>query len=650
MKQVVILAGGKGARLRERLGNLPKPLVDVCGVPLLERQVLLTKEHGFSDVLVLVNHAAEQIVDYCASKQNWGLDIHCIDDGQPRGTAGATLAAFDRLADEFLVMYGDTMLAVDLGRFHSYHAQLPEAAATLFVHPNDHPQDSDLVEVDEDGRIAGFHPYPHDPSRYYPNLVNAALYWIRKPALEPWRETAGMLDFAKDLFPAMLLRGATLRGYESPEYIKDLGTPARLDRVCADFRSGKVRRSRLDRPQAMVFIDRDGTLNREVDHLRHADQFELIPGAEDAVRRLNASEYRCCVVSNQPVIARGECSFADLREIHNKMETLLGRKGAFVDRIYYCPHHPDRGYAGERAELKLDCDCRKPRTGMIDRASRDFNVARERSWLIGDSSVDIETARRAGMKSILVQTGYAGLDYRSWAVADATVPDIGAAVSFILDLYPRAFSYCMNVAEKIGDRAFVLIGGQARSGKSTFASILRDALHARGRRALILSMDRWLKNDRDRGPSVMGRYDLVKFQTLVDALSDDATRPDVLTLPGYHKLQRVTIEAVESIPVSASDVIVIEGTIALSLKTARETETHRFHIDIDEDSRKQRFLAEYRLRGFDEVQAMAVYRSRRDDEFPAIEALAGAARRISLSSLFESAETPAEPVGEYHDH
>lgn len=650
MKQVVILAGGKGVRLRERLGNRPKPLVDICGTPLLEHQVLLAKKHGFSHVLILVNHAADFIVDYCASKQNWGLRVECIDDGSPRGTAGATLAVFDRLADEFLVMYGDTMLAVDLSRFRSFHAQIPGIAATLFLHPNDHPHDSDLVEVDDDNRILGFHPYPHNPSGYYPNLVNAALYWIRKQALEPWRGNPNMLDFAKDLFPAMLKRGVTLRGYNSPEYIKDVGTPSRLDKVCADFRSGKIQRSSLDQQQAMVFIDRDGTLNREVDHLRHADQLELLPGAEDAIRRLNASQYRCCVVSNQPVIARGECTFESLREIHNKMETLLGRKGAFVDRIYYCPHHPDRGYAGEQAELKIDCDCRKPKTGMIDQAARDFNVARGRSWLIGDSSVDIEAARRAGLKSILVQTGYAGLDYRSWAAPDVTVPDLGAAVSFILDLYPRALSYCMKVAEAIGERAVVLIGGQARSGKSTFAAILRDAFHARGRRALVLPIDRWLKSDCDRGPGVMGRYDMVKLQAVVDALSDDTKRPEVLTLAGYHKLKRMTIDAVESIPVCGSDVIVIEGTVALSLKTNGKTETHRFHVDIDEDARKHRVLAEYRLRGCDEARALEVYLARCNDEFPVIEALAGAARRVSLSSLFEAVDTQAEPAGEHHDH
>jgi histidinol-phosphate phosphatase family protein len=628
----VILAGGKGTRLRDRLGNLPKPLVDICGVPLLERQILLAKRHGFTSVLVLVNHAAQHIVDYCASNQNWGLDINCIDDGQPRGTAGATLAVFDRLADEFLVMYGDTMLEVDLTRFHAHHVRIPAVAATLFLHPNDHPHDSDLVETDEDGRITGFHPYPHDSARYYPNLVNAALYWVAKQALAPWRSEERMLDFAKDLFPAMLREGAALRGYNSPEYIKDIGTPPRLDKVCADFRSGKIERASLDRPQAMVLLDRDGTINREVDHLHRPDQLELLPGAEEAIKRLNASEYRCCVVTNQPVIARGDCSVEDLRQIHNKMETILGRKGAYVDRIYYCPHHPDKGFAGERPEFKIDCDCRKPKTGMIDRAAQDFNVVRSRSWLIGDTSVDMETARRAGFKSILVETGYAGLDYRAWAMPDAIVPDLGAAVSFILDHYPRLLLFCTKLAAATGEGAVVLVGGQSRSGKSTFAGVLRDAIKAHGGGALVLSADRWLKNERERGPGVLGRYDMAALQALVDALGDSKRRPKVLTLPGYHKIKRQRVDAVETVPLSPSDVVVIEGTVSLALKTQDSAESHRFHIDIDEEARRQRVLGEYRLRGFAEADADKLYVARHNEEFPLIEGLARTASRIEITS------------------
>lgn len=432
MRQIVILAGGRGTRLRSRLGDLPKPLVDVGGIPLLERQLVLARSYDVSHAVLLVSYGAGQIREFCASRRNFGLHLELVEDGEPRGTAGATLAAFDHLADEMIILYGDAMLDVDLSRFLAAHAAEPEAAATLFLHPNDHPQDSDLVELDDAGLIKTFHPYPHDPQRFYPNLVNAALYVARKDALAPWRTARAPLDFGKDLFPAMLARGSRLKGYVSAEYIKDLGTPSRLDRVCADLRSGAIERARRDRPQRIVFLDRDGTLNREIGHLTRAEQIELLPRVPEAIRRLNQAGYRCCVVTNQPVVARGDCSFEELHRIHNKLETLLGREGAYLDRIYYCPHHPHRGFAGEIAHLKTECDCRKPRTGMIERALSDLGGARATSFFVGDTSVDIETARRAGLRSVLVRTGHGGLDGKLDAEPGVIVEDLYAAVDHIL--------------------------------------------------------------------------------------------------------------------------------------------------------------------------------------------------------------------------
>ncbi|MCE5361502.1 MAG: HAD-IIIA family hydrolase, partial [Acidithiobacillus sp.] len=178
-------------------------------------------------------------------------------------------------------------------------------------------------DIDDSGTVLGFHPYPHSEMVWLPNLVNAGLYYVRRDALLPWKDAPGMLDFGKDLFPDMIAHGMRLRGYKSPEYIKDVGTPERLDKVSADFRSGRIARSRLDHEQKAVFLDRDGTINREVGHLARVEDFELLPGVARAIRRLNGSEYRVCVVTNQPVVARGGCSPGELRRIHNKMETLL---------------------------------------------------------------------------------------------------------------------------------------------------------------------------------------------------------------------------------------------------------------------------------------------------------------------------------------
>jgi histidinol-phosphate phosphatase family protein len=136
-------------------------------------------------------------------------------------------------------------------------------------------------------------------------------------------------------------------------------------------------------------------------------------------------------VTNQPVIAKGLATEADVREAHNKLETLLGLEHAFLDRIYLCPHHPEKGFPGERPELKIACDCRKPGTGMIDRAVADLNIDPAQSWFIGDTTVDLQTAKNAGLRSILVQTGHAGTDGRFDAAPDFTTEDVLAAVALI---------------------------------------------------------------------------------------------------------------------------------------------------------------------------------------------------------------------------
>ena len=138
--------------------------------------------------------------------------------------------------------------------------------------------------------------------------------------------------------------------------------------------------------------------------LRNIDDFELIDGVADAIKEINASGYLAIVVTNQPVVARGEISFEELEQIHNKMETLLGAEGAYLDAIYFCPHHPHKGYEGERPELKFDCDCRKPKPGMLLKAAEDFNIDLGQSWMVGDGENDIKAGMAAGCHTALIGT------------------------------------------------------------------------------------------------------------------------------------------------------------------------------------------------------------------------------------------------------
>jgi D,D-heptose 1,7-bisphosphate phosphatase len=440
MKQLVILAGGKGSRLQDRLGDLPKPMIPVGGKPLLEHQIELARRHGFTDVLIFACYRVEAIESHLGDGSRWGLAIRYVVETEPLGTAGAVIAGMAQLASTFVVMYGDVMVNVDLDRIWQRHAEA-KAEATLLLHPNDHPLDSDLVETDGEGRIIAFHNRPHPAGVWRQNLVNAGLYVLERRALEPSPSprSAGAghpavtpCDFGKDLFPQLLRHGRRLQGYNSPEYIKDIGTPARYDRICAEYAAGVVQRGSLHTPQRAVFLDRDGTLIRDKDCLRTAEELELLPGVSEAVRELNHRGWRAVVITNQPVIAKGWCTEAELQRIHDKLETLLGQEHAFLDRIYFCPHHPDAGFAGERRELKIRCNCRKPATGMIQRAVADLNIDPAQSWLIGDTTTDMQTASNAGLKSVLVRTGYAGQDAKYPGAPDFVFDTLAEAVEFIL--------------------------------------------------------------------------------------------------------------------------------------------------------------------------------------------------------------------------
>src|SRR5262245_59198375 len=160
MKQAIILAGGAGTRLRDRLGDLPKPMIPIGDRPLLEHQVELCQSYGFKDLVFFVHYRADLVQQHFGDGSKWGVLIHYIVEPEPLGTAGAVLAGLDKLAERFLVLYGDTMVNVDLERIWQAHER-DRADATLLLHPNDHPLDSDLVETTADGRVTAFHNRPH---------------------------------------------------------------------------------------------------------------------------------------------------------------------------------------------------------------------------------------------------------------------------------------------------------------------------------------------------------------------------------------------------------------------------------------------------------------------------------------------------------
>ncbi len=301
---VAILAGGQGTRLSSRSGDLPKPMVPILGKPVLQHQIELCRKFGFTNIALLVHHRHEAISKFFGDGSLYGVRIHYEVEETPRGTAGALRDALPMLAESFFVLYGDTFMDVDLRKMWNAHVS-SRAVGTLLLHPNDHPHDSDLVDIDAQGTVRGILPYPHPPGREVCNLVNAALYVLERVGLEDVTPIEGKADIAKHMFPRMLDLGRCLHGYVTPEYIKDMGTPERLDKVERDFVAGLPERLSTRHLRSAVFLDRDGTLIREVDHLTSPDQLDLLPDVAAAVRRLNRDGSLAVVVTNQPVVARG---------------------------------------------------------------------------------------------------------------------------------------------------------------------------------------------------------------------------------------------------------------------------------------------------------------------------------------------------------
>jgi histidinol-phosphate phosphatase family protein len=396
--QAVILAGGRGTRMRPLTDTRPKPMVEFHGKPFLEYLLEMLREQGFTRALLLLGYLPDVIRDHFGDGARCGLDIDYSVSGPDDLTVSRIQRARERLDPTFLLMYCDNYWPMQMDRMWRHYRVLgAPAMVTVYANRDDYRPGKDSVAVDDDGFVTVF-----DRERVTPGLRGVEISYaiLDASVLDLLPDEDDLVEQA--LYP-QLARRRQLSAYVTDHRYYSVGS---LERLPA------TERFLARRPT--VILDRDGVLNRRPDRARYvtsAEEFTWLPGALEALRVLNQAGYRVLVVTNQAGIARGEMTAADLEEVHARMRSEAAEAGGEVERVYHCPHGWDEG-----------CECRKPAPGMLFQAQRDFDLDLTRTPFIGDDERDREAAEAAGCPSILVSERMRLLDVARGLVAGRAHP------------------------------------------------------------------------------------------------------------------------------------------------------------------------------------------------------------------------------------
>lgn len=349
----------------------PKPLLSVGGKPFLGYIVDSLTRQGFDDVLLLAGYQACALLEFARQVSRPGVSVRCIAEDEPLGTGGALRHAQAHLADQFVLINGDTLFDINLNDLAvpSLGSALARLALRRVPDTSRYGRivlaGDTICELQEKG-VAG------------EGLINGGIYFLAKTVIAML--PPGVSSLETDVFPGLIANGR-IEGREYADFFLDIGIPA-------DYAEAQTSvPESLSRPAA--FLDRDGVLNEDLDYVSLPGEIRWVDGAMAAVKQLNDAGYYVFVVTNQAGVARGYYSEDRVRALHEWMQQELREVGAHVDAFYFCPHHPE--YTGP-------CNCRKPEPGMILQAMKEWPIVKERSFLIGDKSWDVEAAEHAGIK------------------------------------------------------------------------------------------------------------------------------------------------------------------------------------------------------------------------------------------------------------
>lgn len=419
------MSGGKGTRIK-RYFKGPKILINIFNKPLLHWHIRVAKKYKIKKILIITGYKSEEIKKYIA-KIKTNIKIIIFKEEILNGTGGALIKVKKFLDNEFFLIYGDVIQNINLKNFYEFHKK--KSDVTIFTHPNDHPESSDLIVADKNNRVVKIMKYPHK-AKMYGNLSIAAAFCIKKKFLNKINFFGKeKIDLVKDILTKRL--NLKIYSYQSTDLIKDCGNINRVQEINKNKNFFNKLKDFKNKNKC-IFLDMDGTVVEEVNRLNTYKKLKYFPHVSNIIKEINKSNFLVVLITNKPIIAKGFCSEDMLIKIFNSLETHLALSHSFLDRIYYCPHHPIRGFKGEVKSLKIDCDCRKPKTGLLKKASKEMNISLDKSWIIGDSTTDIQLAKNAKMKSILVNTGYKGQDKKFNVNPDLKFNNLKTAVRFIL--------------------------------------------------------------------------------------------------------------------------------------------------------------------------------------------------------------------------
>lgn len=606
----IIVAGGLGTRARAMTGeNLPKALLPVAGVPIIERQIRTLAEQGFSKIVILAGHLGHLIEEFIQENMFLKrLEITVHVEASALGTAGAVISAREYLdAEQLLVIFGDLLFDLDFSKLIKKH-QDSRAAATIVCRPNDHPKESDLVETDDQSKIIQLLPKKR-PEGNHRNLVPTGIYVISRSQLLEFPVNQN-LDFFRDYFPKLLGKGMTVHADTSAPYICDVGTLSGRNAAEQDLISGRVQRMRTGVKRPTVFFDVDGVLNEDIPGIgiTSPNQIQLIPGVGQSLRRLNQMGYLAIGITNRPQLAKGQITREELEKIFSRLEMRLSEEKGYLDKIYFCPHHPESGHVGEIAALKVVCDCRKPEAGLITCAMRDLPIDLNQAVMIGDTWRDIKAAKIKGIYAYGVRTGSGCREMPADIRPDLMFHSVVDAVDFCVNYKKNAEVVLQHLdLSRLPNRRYLIgIAGVSQSGKSSLAHAMERVLKDQGRPVLRVTLDDWIMPAKDRlNANVYVRTRAGSFGSIYKALKAGKTvstnRYDAFTRTAGKRISYLAPE---------NALIIVEGVLACTSPAINELDYSIF-IDMPNDlaSQRQQKLLAWKNLGFAEIESLMKERS-----------------------------------------